>query len=96
MPNMPPDSKLTELGERILLTLWKMRGIGTNSIKEEALKTELAVEGPLQDLTEEITNLNNQGFLEVDSVQGNRAVSLTALGLSVLRQIEEDMLQELK
>lgn len=96
MPNMPPDSKLTDLGERILLALWKMRGIGTSSIKVEALKTELAAGGPLQDLTEEITSLHNQGFLEANLGSENSAVSLTALGLSVLRQIEEDKLQELK
>ena len=96
MLNMPPDSKLTELGEKILLALWKMKGIGRNGIKEETLRAELATAGSSQGLNEEITSLYAQGFLQVAKTEGHSMVSLTALGLSFLRQIEEDRLQELK
>jgi hypothetical protein len=96
MLNMPPDSKLTELGEKILLALWKMKGIGRNGIKEETLRAELATAGSSQGLNEEITTLHAQGFLQATTAEGTSNISLTALGLAVLRQIEEDRLQELK
>lgn len=96
MPNMPPDSILTELGERILLALWKMKGIGRSGIKEEILRAELATEGSSQGLSEEIASLYAQGFLQATLTEGASVISLTALGLAVLRQIEEDKLQELK
>lgn len=96
MLNMPPDSKLTELGEKILVALWKMKGIGRSGVKEEALRAELATAGSSQGLNEEITSLHAQGFLEATPAEGNSIISLTALGLAVLRQIEEDRLQELK
>ena len=96
MPNMPPDRNLTELGERILVALWKMKGIGRSSIREETLRAELAPEGALEGLSGEIASLHAQGFLQATFSEGNNLVSLTALGLAVLRQIEEDKLEELK
>ena len=96
MLNMPPESKLTELGEKILVALWKMKGIGRSSIREETLRAELAPEGALEGLSREIASLHAQGFLQATFSEGNNLVSLTALGLAVLRQIEEDKLEELK
>ena len=96
MLNMPPESKLTELGEKILVALWKMKGIGRSGVKEEALRAELATAGALEGLSGEIASLHAQGFLQATFSEGNNLVSLTALGLAVLRQIEEDKLEELK
>jgi hypothetical protein len=91
---MLPDAKLTELGERILDTLWKTGSVGGNAMKEETLKAELASAGIQQDMSGEIAALKTQGF--VTTAEGDTALSLTALGISILRQIEEDKLQELK
>lgn len=96
MPYMPSINKLTEFEEEILLALWKLKGIGKSHVKEDSLKSDLAV-GPSDDhWAEEITNLRNQGFLQTAFLNGQNAISLTPFGLSILRQIEEDKLQELK
>jgi hypothetical protein len=95
-PAMPSISTLTESEERILLVLWKMKGVGKNRVMEDSLKSDpsLATSGDL--LTSEIVNLQNQGFLETVPADDHNTVSLTPLGLAILRQIEEDRLQELK
>ncbi len=93
---MPSINTLTESEERILLVLWKMKGIGKNRVIEDSLKSDpsLATSGDL--LTSEIVNLQNQGFIETVPADDHNTVSLTPLGLAILRQIEEDRLQELK
>jgi len=96
MPNMLPNSNLTELGERVLLTLWKLNGVGNRRVNEEAIKAEIAAAGIQQDLGAEIAGLRAMGFLESATTDGSNMLSLTSLGLSVLRQLEEDKLQELK
>lgn len=93
---MPHPGKLSDLEERILFALWKLGGIGKNAIQEERLKTGLAIEASSQIWMSELENLRKQGFLEANSMDGRNVVSLTPLGLSILRQIEEDRLQELK
>lgn len=95
MPSMLPDGKLTPLGEKILLALWKTQSTGSEGTNEESLKVEFP-EDPQLDIRAEITNLQTQGFLDVTSTGDGRVVSLTVLGISILRQIEEDKLQELK
>lgn len=96
MPDMSSINKLTESEERILLALWKMKGIGKNHIREESLKADPAVGNSDDHWTNEIVNLQNQGFLETVTVDEQNTISLTPLGLAILRQIEEDKLQELK
>jgi len=93
---MPPQATLSDLEERILLALWKLRGIGKNTINERILKADLAAESESEGWMEKIRSLNNQGFLEMGNVDGQNSFSLTALGLAILRRIEEDRLQELK
>ena len=93
---MPPQATLSDLEERILLALWKLRGIGKNTINERILKADLAAESESEGWMERIRSLNNQGFLEMGNVDGQNSFSLTALGLAILRRIEEDRLQELK
>jgi len=94
MPNMPPQA-LSDLGEQILLTLWRLRGIGNKFVKQEKLRADLAVNSD-QTWVGEIANLQTEGFLTSTNLDGQDAVSLTPLGLAILRQIEEDKLQELK
>ncbi len=94
MPNMPPQA-LSDLGEQILLTLWRLRGIGNKFVKQENLRADLAVDSD-QTWVGEIANLQTEGFLTSTNLDGQDAVSLTPLGLAILRQIEEDKLQELK
>jgi DNA-binding MarR family transcriptional regulator len=93
---MPSINKLTDSEERILLALWKLKGIGNNHIREASLKADLAVESSDDHWTGEIAKLQNQGFLDTVTVEGHNIISLTPLGLAILRQIEEDKLQELK
>lgn len=92
---MPSTDGLTESGERILLALWKLNGIGKNYVSKNSLKTDLATGASDYRLTDEIVSLRNQGFLET-ATGDDDAISLTPLGLAILRQIEEDKLQELK
>jgi hypothetical protein len=94
MPTMPPQT-LSDLGERILLALWRLRGIGNKYVKQEILRADLGVESD-QSWVGEIANLQTQGFLTSTSLDGQDALSLAPLGLAILRQIEEDRLQELK
>jgi DNA-binding MarR family transcriptional regulator len=96
MPAMPSGGQLTETQERILLTLWRMKGVGKNRIREESLKVELGSDQSSDLLTGEIMNLQIGGFLERIAEEDQSVISLTPLGLAILRQLEEDKLQELK
>jgi hypothetical protein len=93
---MAPESSLSELEERILLTLWKLRGIGKNHVREDALRADLVTVGLNSGCTKELASLDDRGFLQSVTVQGEKEISLTPLGLSLLRQIQEDKLEELK
>ena len=95
MPTMPRMNGLSDLQERILLAVWKLRGIGSNNVDQSALNAEITNE-PSQNLTDAIGTLYTQGFLEKTSNDDRTAISLTPLGLAILRKIEEDRLQELK
>ncbi len=90
------NSRLTEIEERILLTLWKLKGIGKDHVREDTLRIDPGLEATKDPLTAKIEKLRTQGFLEIATANGGNAISLTPLGLAILRQIEEDKLQELK
>ncbi len=94
MPPMPQPTGLPDLEERTLLAIWKLRGIGKNAVDESRLRTELANETP-QNFEGAIETLRNQGFLEKTKVDDHTLLSLTPLGLAILRKVEEDRLQEL-
>jgi hypothetical protein len=94
---MASADKLSALQERILLSLWKLKGIGNSWIREDIIKADLSSEGsPTEDWVGEVASLRSLGFLETGLIEDQNAMSLTPLGLSILRQIEEDKLQELK
>ncbi len=90
---MPPES-LPPLAEKILAALWKLNALGNRSISERRLKADLAI--TQDELTAETQKLQAQGFLIRLKVGEEVSLSLTHLGLAILRQIEEDNLQELK
>ena len=95
MSPMPQPEGLSDLEERILLAVWKLGGVGKNAVDENKLRTELANETP-QNLAGAIETLRNQGFLEATNLHDRTLISLTPLGLAILRKLEEDRLQELK
>jgi hypothetical protein len=92
---MPFPDGISELQERILLGLWKLKGIGDNPIDEEILRKTLPPDPQASKWTNDLRSLLNQGFLQAASKNGRNSVSLTPLGLAILRKIEEDRLQEL-
>ena len=96
MPAMPSIRNLTESEERILLALWKLKGIGKNRIREDSLKADPSLATSSDLFTSQIVDLQNQGFVETIPIDDHSTISLTPLGLAILRQIEEDRLQELK
>ena len=90
---MPPEG-LSALAERILAALWKLDALGDRSVSERKVKTELAI--AQDELTAETQKLQAHGFLSRLKVDEEVSLSLTPLGIAILRQIEEDHLQELK
>jgi len=95
MKSMSPTSGLSEGGEAVLLAIWKLKGIGTNTVDERQLKAEMAKE-PSEDLSSTLQLLETQGFIEIKDEADRKGVSITPLGVAILRKIEEDKLQELK
>jgi hypothetical protein len=92
---MPPDG-ISPLQEHILLSLWKLKAIGQNFIDEVTLRTALSTE-PLQGNWEnEVVSLQRQGFVQAAKRDEKNLVSITPLGLAILRKVEEDRLQGLK
>jgi len=90
---MPPES-LSPLAEKILATVWKLNALGNRAVSEGRMKADLAV--AQDELTAETQKLQAQGFLSRLKVGEEVSLTLTHLGLAILRQIEEDNLQELK
>jgi DNA-binding MarR family transcriptional regulator len=95
MKSMPLTSGLSEGGEAVLLAIWKLKGIGTNTVDERQLKAEMTKE-PSDDLSSTLQLLETQGFIELKDEADRKGVSITPLGVAILRKIEEDKLQELK
>ena len=87
-----PSSTLSELGERILLAVWKLNGAGKPAVTEHMLKAELSEVS--NDISQELRRLQEQGFI-VRATGENAEFALTPIGLAILRQVEEDKLQEL-
>ena len=95
MRPMSQPSGLSDLQERVLLAVWKLRGVGKNGVDDSKLGSELENE-TAENLAAAVEELRNQGFLEATNQQNQSLLSLTPLGLAILRKVEEDRLQELK
>jgi DNA-binding HxlR family transcriptional regulator len=90
---MPSDT-LSVLGEKILLALWKSNAAGVRSMGEDALRSELS--DSADGLSQELKTLQDLGFIVRGNDDGQTKFVLTPLGLAILRQIEEDKLEELR
>jgi len=89
---MPSDA-IPEVTEKILLSVWKLSGVEGRPVPEERLKAELGSES---ELSERLRRLESQGFITKSEGDGRSILTITPLGLSILRQLEEDKLQELR
>jgi len=96
VPAMPFPEGISEVQERILQGLWKLKGIGNNPIEEETLRKGLTAEPHQGNWTNQVESLHKQGFLLAASKDGRNCLALTPLGVAILRKIEEDRLQELE
>lgn len=92
MLSMPSDT-LSVLGEKILLAIWKSNAVGIRSVAEEALRAELSDSS--DGFSQELQALQELGFVVKRNTTERNEFALTPLGLAILRQIEEDKLQEL-
>jgi len=89
-----PAGGLPALSEKILSTVWKLNSTGQKAVPEDTVRLELSV--AIDDFVKETEMLHKQGFLSRLKVDEKPSLSLTPLGLAILRQIEEDNLEELK
>jgi len=62
-------------------------------VAEETLKSELP--DPSENFPQELNTLQELGFITRSTTNGKAGIALTPLGLAILRQTEEDKLQEL-
>lgn len=95
MRSMPEPNTLSEIEERTLLAIWKLKAVGKNGVEESNLQTELPNDTP-QNLAGAVEALRTKGFIEKTNSADHKFLSLTPLGLAILRKLEEDRLQELK
>jgi predicted transcriptional regulator len=93
---MPHTDNLSEIQENILLTIWKLRGIGNNRVDETKIRNELSNLPANDELESALRTLQVQGFLGSELEGDHPTFSLTPLGVAILRKTEEDRLQELK
>ncbi len=89
---MPSDT-LSVLGKKILLAVWKLNAVGIRSVAEGALRAELPDSS--DGFSQELQTLQDLGFVVKRNTNERNEFALTPLGLAILRQIEEDKLQEL-
>ena len=89
---MPSDSQ-SGLSEKILLAVWKLKGVGSRYVKEKELKAELPDVG--EGFSRELQTLQDRGFIVKSNSDRDTEFALTPIGVAILRQMEEDKLQEL-
>ena len=89
-----PAGGLPALSEKILSTVWKLNSTGQKAVPEDTVRAELSATN--DEFANEAEMLQKQGFLNRSKVNEKPSLSLTPLGLAILRQIEEDNLEELK
>jgi len=81
------------LSEKILLAVWKLNVVEAKPVTEDALRSELSDSS--DSFSQELKTLRDLGFI-VTGNEGRTEYVLTPLGVAILRQIEEDKLQELR
>jgi len=93
--NMPTENGLSEPLQTTLFAIWKLKGVGNNTVREDQLKTHLPDHSP-ETLPSTLTQLQSLGFVEITTNGDQRKVSITPLGVAILRKVEEDRLQEIR
>jgi predicted transcriptional regulator len=91
----PPANGLSEHQETMLFAIWKLRAIGNNAVNEDQLKRELA-DQPAVALSSTLDQLRTLGFVDITTNSEQKNISITPLGVAILRKVEEDRLQEIK
>jgi DNA-binding HxlR family transcriptional regulator len=92
---MPTENGLSEPMQTMLFAIWKLNGVGNNTVGEDQLKTELPDHAP-ETLPSTLTQLQSLGFVEITTNGDRRKISITPLGVAILRKVEEDRLQEIR
>ena len=92
---MPSENGLSEPQQTVLFAIWKLRGIGSSTVSETQLKTQVA-DQPLEIVTSTLTQLQSLGFIAINPKGDQKNISITPLGAAILRKVEEDRLQEIK
>jgi predicted transcriptional regulator len=92
---MPSTNGLSEPQETMLFAIWKLKGIGSSTISEDQLRAQMTNRPP-ETLPSILSELQFQGFVEISDNAGRKRISITPLGLAILRKVEEDRLQEIK
>jgi hypothetical protein len=90
---MPAANGLSEPQEAVLFAIWKLKGIGNNGVSQEQLMTEMT-SNPVETLSTTLSELQILGFVNINDGIG-KGISMTPLGLAILRKVEEDRLQEI-
>jgi len=92
---MPSANGLSDPQEAILFAIWKLMGIGNNAITEDQLRTQMSNDSS-EPLPPTLEQLESQGFVQIAEKGDRKIISMTPLGLAILRKVEEDRLQEIK
>jgi hypothetical protein len=79
----------------MLFAVWKLKGIGKTTVSEDELRRQMT-DDPVETFPATLTQLQSQGFIEIKNKAGPRGISITPLGVAILRKVEEDRLEEVK
>jgi predicted transcriptional regulator len=91
---MPSPNGLSEHQEAVLFAIWKLRAIGGRAVTEDQVLQ--ITEQSDQDIPTILRDLQSRGFVEIRNKAGRSNISMTPLGVAILRKVEEDRLEEIK
>jgi len=78
------------------MAVWRLGGIGQNFVPEYWLGNHLSMKGIAEAWKEGLQELMALGFLETAQKDGGQSYAVSPLGMAILRQLEEDRLEELR
>jgi len=91
---MPSPNGLSEPQQAVLFAIWKLRAIGGRVVTvDEVLQITPQSD---EDVPTILRDLQTGGFVEIRNKAGRSNVSMTPLGVAILRKVEEDRLEEIK
>lgn len=92
---MPPPNGLSEPQKAALFAIWKLKAIGSMAVTEDQVKRQMGDDSN-PDIPTILKQLQSQGFVHINDKAGANNVSMTPLGVAILRKVEEDRLEEIK